>query len=318
MLGRMKKKIALLLILIALGPASLWANMPVIDLSAITSGITQFMQTVEQYGRQIKQWQQEYERIMNAAKAIATGDFNQIMNGLQSIASQMSGWNSTNFVMDNFLDSFGDSVGMLQGLVNDASSLGGNLMDSWEMVSKIGSPGSSGWDIVDWIGDTAGTIGTATQRTGSMLGNYFGDMTDLLNEQIALQEATKTLFGDEELEKLQQQKADLEEKLNGGNGTDGYIKQLLDAYGDEQEVKAQQLEAQIANTREQIRLIEEQIKVRKEAAKLNEERTAEVAEEIAKQTETSNAIYTSVSNTNKVNVLMEEKAKRPTYSFTSN
>ena len=61
---RIRKIGALVLLSFALS-APLYANMPVIDISAIAEGISQFMTTIEQYNRQIQQWKSEYDKMVH-------------------------------------------------------------------------------------------------------------------------------------------------------------------------------------------------------------------------------------------------------------
>lgn len=247
----MRRILASLLLLLSVSSVSLWANYPVIDISAITSGITQFMQTVEQYGRQIKQWQQEYERLLNAAKAISTGDFNQIMNGLQDIAGQMAGWEATNGSWDSFLNSFGDTAGLIQEVGNGGMDLFGSLQDSWAFIESIKDP-SDGWEFMEAIGDVTGDAATALSSSAALLGDLSGDLTDLLTEAAVLEAATQDLLGEDGIGGLEEQINDAYQRMYD------LQEQLLQAIEDENEVKAHQLEASISSLADQIAVFRQQ------------------------------------------------------------
>lgn len=257
---RIRKIGALVLLSFALS-APLYANMPVIDISAIAEGISQFMTTIEQYNRQIQQWKSEYDKMVKAAKAIATGDFNQIMNGIAQFANQFASWDSTNKYADSFLRNVG-SAAKLTATINDMSqSMGDSLGNAWNWVSSIQSPDDI-WEGLEGASDFIGGVSGSISKNASTIGRYSGKIADLgttisaIGTQLdngalgvsdeELEEAEKAY--QEAIEAEQNAYKEYQDALRSASDTnDISIKQLEDAYlqkKSERESREEQLNKQ--------------------------------------------------------------------------
>lgn len=265
-MGRIRK-VASLVILSFVLSTPLYANMPVIDISAIAQGITQFMTTVEQYSRQIQQWKSEYDKMVKAAKAIASGDFNEIMSGIASFANQFASWDSTNKYADSFLKNIGNAA-KLSSTINDMSqNMGETLGNAWNWVSSI-EDADDIWSGLETAGDVVGDAASSMSKVASTVGRFTGKISDLGVTMAAI--GTQLENGalgvsDEELEEAEQAYQDAitaeneayteyQNALNSASdANDISIKQLEDAYKQAQEqtlAKKEQLDTQRQNREE--------------------------------------------------------------------
>ena len=295
----MKKVFIVFLMVFSMAVTPVFANMPVIDITAITNGITQFMQTVQQYQRQIQQWQSEYERMVKAAKAISSGDFNQIVSGITSFTNQLAKWDSTDKYADDFLRSFGNSAKMTQSLVNASQNMSQSISNSWKFLEKLSSSNPQNlWEGLDLAGDAV--FGTGINATKNILSaaNVTGKAAELTQQLAALESAAEMLNSDEaEVEKLSEQLAELRDKISNIQS------QILEAQNDSEDTRAAQLEASLAVYEKQAADYEEQIKALTEKINaINDEKEAVDAQLNAQQQKNANKIstYTTKSNGSKV------------------
>lgn len=221
-MGRIRKVLTLFLLSFALS-TPLYANMPVIDISAITQGISQFLTTVEQYTRQIQQWKVEYDKMVKAAKAIATGDFSQIMNGISSFATQIAGWDSTNKYADAFLNNLSNTAKLTDTIKNMSENLGNSLGSTWEWVTSLEDP-TNLMEGFDFAGEFFGDINSSVGRTAGVLASYTARISDLgarvsamdtqlKNGALSMSDEKQASLGidDESIEKLRELVAEKEE-----------------------------------------------------------------------------------------------------------
>jgi hypothetical protein len=127
---RNSKRIIILVLLFSLTVVPCFANMPVIDISAITTSITQFAQTVEQWKTTLKQYKSEFDRIEKAAKGLTSGDFMTMLSSFGDLTGQMASWNiaktlgATNYDnLDKILENTSNSSYSLFNLIQANSSL---------------------------------------------------------------------------------------------------------------------------------------------------------------------------------------------------
>lgn len=189
-MGNIKRKLLVLLLMLVIGVTPVFANMPVIDFTAIAQAITSYIQTIQEWNAQVQQWKSEYDRIAKAAKGIASGEFSEIIKSIGSLASQVSGWelgktlsNGKDLYFDNALSSIGDGSYSLLALMSNTDLLMANydtFMEIFEenafksieekMNAAINDDNLDGWDKSSAIMDGAeSVINTIANSIGSLL-----------------------------------------------------------------------------------------------------------------------------------------------------
>lgn len=256
-MGRIRKIGILVLLSFALS-TPLYANMPVIDLSAIAQGVSQFLTTVQQYSRQIQQWKSEYDKMVKAAKAIASGDFSQIMSGIASFANQIAGWDSTNKYADSFLRNLGSSAKLTDTIYKMSDDLGDSLGNAWNWVSSIDNPDDF-WSGLDTVGDVVGGVASSVSKNTSLLASYSGKIADLGTRIAAMdQQLENGALGisEEEVAALEEQLATAREEMQ--TAYDEWQNQLRSA-SDANDIANDQLEAAYNKAAEKVAELEEQL-----------------------------------------------------------
>lgn len=202
-MGRMRRFVTMALLSLALS-MPLYANMPVIDISAIASGISQFATTVEQYSRQIQQWKSEYDRMVQAAKSIAEGNY---WEGISSFANQLASWDSTDAYLDAFLYNLGDTADLIDNLETMGENFAQNFKDAWAWKDQLTDP-ESFFDVLDNISDIAGGVSSGVARTASMVSSYAGTISDLgVRTQALLTQLEGGLVTEDSIAKLEEELA---------------------------------------------------------------------------------------------------------------
>lgn len=283
-MGRIRKIGILVLLSFALS-TPLYANMPVIDLSAIAQGVSQFLTTVQQYSRQIQQWKSEYDKMVKAAKAIASGDFSQIMSGIASFANQIAGWDSTNKYADSFLRNLGSSAKLTDTIYKMSDDLGDSLGNAWNWVTSIESPDDI-WSGLDTVGDVVGGVASSVSRNTSLLASYTGKIADLGTRIAAMdQQLENGALGisEEEVESLEEQLATAREEMQ--TAYDEWQNQLRNA-SDANDIANDQLEAAYNKAAEKVAELEEQLQKMYDAQdkvlSANRDAQQQVAEQVSK------------------------------------
>ena len=283
-MGRIRKIGILVLLSFALS-TPLYANMPVIDLSAIAQGVSQFLTTVQQYSRQIQQWKSEYDKMVKAAKAIASGDFSQIMSGIASFANQIAGWDSTNKYADSFLRNLGSSAKLTDTIYKMSDDLGDSLGNAWNWVTSIESPDDF-WSGLDTVGDVVGGVASSVSRNTSLLASYTGKIADLGTRIAAMdQQLENGALGisEEEVESLEEQLATAREEMQ--TAYDEWQNQLRSA-SDANDIANDQLEAAYNKAAEKVAELEEQLQKMYDAQdkvlSANRDAQQQVAEQVSK------------------------------------
>lgn len=283
-MGRIRKIGILVLLSFALS-TPLYANMPVIDLSAIAQGVSQFLTTVQQYSRQIQQWKSEYDKMVKAAKAIASGDFSQIMSGIASFANQIAGWDSTNKYADSFLRNLGSSAKLTDTIYKMSDDLGDSLGNAWNWVTSIESPDDI-WSGLDTVGNVVGGVASSVSRNTSLLASYTGKIADLGTRIAAMdQQLENGALGisEEEVAALEEQLATAREEMQ--TAYDEWQNQLRSA-SDANDIANDQLEAAYNKAAEKVAELEEQLQKMYDAQdkvlSANRDAQQQVAEQVSK------------------------------------
>ena len=262
-MGRIRKIGILVLLSFALS-TPLYANMPVIDLSAIAQGVSQFLTTVQQYSRQIQQWKSEYDKMVKAAKAIASGDFSQIMSGIASFANQIAGWDSTNKYADSFLRNLGSSAKLTDTIYKMSDDLGDSLGNAWNWVTSIESPDDF-WSGLDTVSDVVGGVASSVSKNSSLLASYSGKIADLGTRIAAMdQQLENGALGisEDEIAELEEQLATAREEMQ--TAYDEWQNQLRSA-SDANDIANDQLEAAYNKAAEKVAELEEQLQKKYDA-----------------------------------------------------
>ena len=145
---------------------------PVFSASEFLQSAAQWIETANQYVQQAKKWVEEADRLKNTLVSMSQGDFNSVMNGIQDLTSQISGWEVTNGLVDNVIDSLGDMTGAIQRLKNQGEQsikwLGGAGMDLYESFINMDWSSPASWydnlsgftkDSLDLVEGSVGAIG---------------------------------------------------------------------------------------------------------------------------------------------------------------
>lgn len=262
-MGRIRKIGILVLLSFALS-TPLYANMPVIDISAIAQGVSQFMTTVQQYAKQIQQWRSELDKMVKAAKAISSGDFSQIMGGIASFANQIAGWDSTNKYADSFLRNLGNSAKLTDTIYQMSENLGDKLGNSWNWITSIESPDDL-WSGLDTISDVAGGVSSAVSKNASLLASYTGRIADLGTQITAMEQQLENGalgISEDEIAELEEQLAEAREEMQ--SAYDEWQNQLRTA-SDANDIANVQLEAAYNKAVEKVKELEEQLQEKYEA-----------------------------------------------------
>ena len=211
-MGNIRRKLLALLLMLAIGVTPVFANMPVIDFTAIPQAITSYIQTIHEWNAQIQQWKSEYDRIAKAAKGIASGDFSEIIKSIGSLASQVSGWelgktlsNGKDLYFDNALSSIGDGSYSLLGLMSNTDLLLANydtFMEVFEenafksieekMNAAINDDNLDGWDkssaimdgmdsVIKNIANSLGNLLSSGGAVADSVADVWNDYSSFLN-----------------------------------------------------------------------------------------------------------------------------------------
>lgn len=171
-------KMIILFIVFSTIISPIYANMPVIDITAIAQAITEYTETVKNWNMQIQQWKSEFDRIERAAKGLSSGDFTQILASISSLSKQASGWYASKNVLDDFylekaLNAIGDGTYSLLSLMNNSEllvnkiDLFANLID--KNIQKLDTKMASSENLVQGVGTLgSGVLGT-TSSTLTMI-----------------------------------------------------------------------------------------------------------------------------------------------------
>lgn len=241
---------------------------PVIDVAAITTAVQNFTTTVEQYNRQIKQWQSEYEKIKKAAEGISSGDFTAVVTSVASLAGQMSGWTEDlGWTETNeWLKTAQDGSYSLLSLVSNANFMlknMDNIVTAWKNNMKaISKTGDDAWDVGSGYFSTFSTLGDFLTNFVSQGGNMVIEGASMAEDIIDLFRFSPDVAVEiyrEALKKILQEKAGVDDyagllaKITSTN--DEITKaqaELLEINSEEDSRKYKQKEKQIEQLQKQL------------------------------------------------------------------
>ena len=340
---RIIRKALMILLLLGVMSTPVFANMPVIDISAITQGVTQFVQTMQQYQRQIQQWASEFQRLMKAAQNIASGDFDRIIQGITSVSSQMAGWSSTGTFMDNFLTEIGNTASMTQLLKNNGEQLYGNLMDSWQNLgsafTNLTSGGSPEAVLANMEKAGSAILGFGSDTLGNMAGgaSYVLDTAEYVQQWGYLSQAQEMLEASGEnkntdgngeaqsvLDSIQAQIDKINETLHGPEGDNnetslyGKLNAALtadEATGEYEEAAAEQLKVQIEQQERNLAALQERYNEVKEQQVAIQEQIKAAAQNMEKSQAAAAASAADSANSEKMGETVSTAAAPVSVSF---
>lgn len=125
-----KRKVTALILLCAIAITPVFATgLPVVDFSAIATAIANAVSTVQQWQREIKKWQDEYNRYAQAIKGISSGEWHTVLKELSNMvdtakgSSAMEWWGS---------ETAYDVMTGLSGTFKDVL----NIVSPWELLGE--------------------------------------------------------------------------------------------------------------------------------------------------------------------------------------
>lgn len=174
---RKPKRIIIFALLILMTAVPCFANMPVIDVTAIATAVSNFSRQIEQWKTTLKQYKSEFDRIEKAAKGLTSGDFTKFVSSLGDLTGQMASWNIAKTLGATDYDNL-DQI--LENTSNGSYSLL-NLMSSTSMFLRYYDLFVDGMENNAFIkqmkenekiggsDEAGGGLGTAAATTSSVL-----------------------------------------------------------------------------------------------------------------------------------------------------
>lgn len=208
--------VAFLLFLSILVPV--WSTgYPVIDISAIMNAIAEFSTTVQQYQRQIMQWKSEYDRLAKAAKTMAKGDFNSILDGISQAATAISGYGEA----FSGLAQVSAAISSGQKLAKDGQQMVNSVESTWQSFLQQVDSVNGAEDAIDLMWDfmalspLADTLAASDILTSDFLndsyikklkGNEYREK--ILKEKYGKDENGKTITNEDKINEMSKELAD--------------------------------------------------------------------------------------------------------------
>lgn len=285
------KRILIVFLLLICFSFSCFANMPVIDVTAIATAIMDYYEKISQWQTQLQQWQSEFDRIQKAAQGIANGDFMTMLSSVAALTTQMSSWNLNKTVFNNdFVDralaATGDSTYSLINIISNAELLQSNLSTVWKTIEQNVSKAQKINDTYGQkseggvVGSTAAASSNALNTTSNVLNliktallsantttkeaaNIFNNFTELFNvtpEEYAsmLREIqAETLYGSTKGTANAKTSAELRTYINKKTADKARLQNSLSSIGSDETTKKEQTETSIASIEAEIKELEE-------------------------------------------------------------
>lgn len=188
---RKPKRIIIFALLILMTAVPCFANMPVIDVTAIATAVSNFSRQIEQWKTTLKQYKSEFDRIEKAAKGLTSGDFTKFVSSLGDLTGQMASWNIAKTLGATDYDNL-DQI--LENTSNGSYSLL-NLMSSTSMFLRYYDLFVDGMENNAFIkqmrenekiggsDEAGGGLGTAAATTSSVL-ETFDNMGTLIKQMV--------------------------------------------------------------------------------------------------------------------------------------
>ena len=117
----------------------------------------QFSHTLQQYKLRIREYQETYLRISNAAKAISSGDWQKALKGISSLTEEIANWKVTSGVFDDILNAISSGSAASLNIYDTTLTKGKNIHDTWLTLKENADTLSSqrgnisDWDYVDLV-----------------------------------------------------------------------------------------------------------------------------------------------------------------------
>ena len=151
------KKVLIVAIIIQSVSLNAFASIPVVDIPQIVESIAQFSQTLQQYKLRIREYQETYLRISNAAKAISSGDWQKALRGISSLTEEIANWKVTSGVFDDILNAVSSGSAASLNIYDTTLTKGKNIHDTWLTLKENAETLSSqrgnisDWEYVDLV-----------------------------------------------------------------------------------------------------------------------------------------------------------------------
>lgn len=278
---KLRKAIIVALAIAMAASAPLAATgMPVIDISAITTSITNFAQQVQQWNKQIQVWKSDFDRFAAAAKAISSGDYNRIMQGLKSMTSVLSTYSSDFESLDSFMSAALDASSFAQSSAATVAYSWKALASATNMLSDDLAKGVSLDKAVDSMFEITGGSLDVMSAAASSVGGTGSRLLELAIKGEILNAESEQLRGAGDTSKrtlLLKNRDDLKAAR-----TD-LISRYNEAVSSGEDAKASQLSLQLSENQTMLDAAEEALEkiaaMQKEIEDSQKELEAEMAEE---------------------------------------
>ena len=151
------KKVLIVAIIIQSVSLNAFASIPVVDIPQIVESIAQFSQTLQQYKLRIREYQETYLRISNAAKAISSGDWQKALRGISSLTEEIANWKVTSGVFDDILNAVSSGSAASLNIYDTTLTKGKNIHDTWLTLKENAETLSSqrgnisDWEYIDLV-----------------------------------------------------------------------------------------------------------------------------------------------------------------------
>lgn len=285
------KRILIVFLLLICFSFSCFANMPVIDVTAIATALMDYYEKITQWQAQLQQWQSEFDRIQKAAQGIANGDYMTVLSSVASLTTQMSTWNLNKTVFDNdFVDralaATGDSTYSLINIISNAELLQANLNTVWKTIEQnvtkaqkinqtygqtseggvVGSTAAASSNALNTTSNILNLIKTTLlsgSKTTSEIANIYNNLAELFNvtpEEYAnlLREIqTETLYGSTNGTANAKTSTELRKYINTKEAEKARLQESLSKIGSDETTKKEQTQISINSLEEEIKKLEE-------------------------------------------------------------
>ena len=182
---RRTRKTAAVMLLVVLSVLPLpAAGIPVFSSAEWLQDAMHWIDTMNQYLQTTKKWIADAERISKTLVAMASGDFNDFMDGMQDIMYTVSDWGITSGIVDNFIDAAAGELGAIQDLYNGTLRSFNDVKKAWEYIEAYEQN-------MDWSSD-----GNPLQTMDKWLNNITGMAEGVIDGTGAIADSVSRGFGD--------------------------------------------------------------------------------------------------------------------------
>ena len=267
------KKVLIVAIIIQSVSLNAFASIPVVDIPQIVESIAQFSHTLQQYKLRIREYQETYLRISNAAKAISSGDWQKALKGISSLSEEIANWKVTSGVFDDILNAVSSGTTATLNIYDTSLNKGKSIHDTWltlkENAEKLSSQKGniSDWEYVDLVittmldspltavdiaaqsADLVASDLSYLNRTNRYLSSINNEIENSLNSKLEAAKKQKEQLESELLEI----KAKIQKAIEGQRDTE---KEQLRELRNEKEAALEKLEKSIAEMEKKLKDME--------------------------------------------------------------